>query len=96
MVAKDEERKAQRAEAKKKRDAIRDSTLTGLPGVDVDEQGQWKRIERTIHSPFWRAMHNLIAHPMLAIYRPLGERLHEWTATRMYAGTGPGVVTNND
>jgi hypothetical protein len=87
----DEEREE---EAKKKRDGIRDGSLSGLPGVDG--KGEWKRIERVIHSPFWRAMHNLIAHPMLAIYRPLGERLHDYTATRMYAGTGPGIVTNND
>lgn len=46
------------------------------------------RVRRVIYSKFWNAIHNLIAHPMLAIYRPWGEWLHEWTATKMYEG-GP-------
>lgn len=61
-------------------------------------KGQWRRIERRIYSPFWRAMHNLIAHPMLAVYRPWGEWLHEWTADRMYRptdGRSP-IVSAND
>ena len=60
--------------------------------------GKWKRVERRIYSPFWRAMHNIIAHPMLAIYRPLGEALHEFTARKMYEPRGglPPIVTNND
>jgi hypothetical protein len=84
------------ADPDKEKDKMRQRSVSGLPGVDEDEHGQWQRVERTIRSPFWRAMHNLIAHPMLSIYRPLGERLHDWTATRMYAGTGPGIVTNKD
>ena len=61
-------------------------------------KGKWKRIERRIYSPFWRAMHNLIAHPMLAIYRPWGDRLHEWTAKHMYKprGTLSPVISDND
>lgn len=49
---------------------------------------KYVRVRRKIYSKFWRAIHNLIAHPMLVVYRPLGEWLHEWTATKMYAG-GP-------
>jgi len=52
---------------------------------DYDKQERrYIRDERTIHSPFWRAIHNLVAHPMLTIYRPLGVKLHDWTAEHMY------------
>tara|TARA_R110002110_G_scaffold121824_5_gene297768 strand:+ start:804 stop:1085 length:282 start_codon:yes stop_codon:yes gene_type:complete len=44
------------------------------------------RVRRVIHSRFWNIVHNLIAHPMIAIYRPWGEKLHNWTAEKMYAG----------
>ena len=65
---------------------------------DGQKKLKWKRVERRIYSPFWRAMHNLIAHPMLAIYRPLGEYLHEFTARKMYEPRGdlPPIITNND
>jgi len=68
----------------------------GLTG-EVSEL-EWKRIERRIYSPFWRAIHNLFAHPMLAIYRPWGERLHEWTAEKMYRQRGdkPPIITDAD
>jgi len=49
-----------------------------------DKEIKWKRIERKIYSPFWRFIHNFFAHPLMAIYRPLGERFHEWTAEKMY------------
>jgi hypothetical protein len=52
---------------------------------------EWKRIERKIYSPFWRAIHNVVAHPLLFLYRPLGDRLHEYTATKMYEPK-PGVT----
>ncbi len=32
---------------------------------------------------FWYALHNLVAHPLLVLCPPLGEWLHEATATRM-------------
>jgi hypothetical protein len=44
------------------------------------------RVRRVIHSRLWNTIHNLIAHPLIAIYRPWGERLHNWTATKMYDG----------
>lgn len=59
---------------------------------------RWKRVERRIYSPFWRFAHNVVAHPMLAFYRPWGEKLHEWTANKMYEprdGLSP-IVTDND
>jgi hypothetical protein len=91
-----------------------DNSLTWLKGtsvcgscghdVKVDQQefdvdgGEWKRIERKIYSPFWRAAHNLIAHPLLAIYRPWGDKLHEYTADKMYEPNDKytEVVTDND
>ena len=65
---------------------------------DGRRKPKWKRVQRRIYSPFWRGMHNLIAHPMLAIYRPLGEALHEFTARKMYEPRGglPPIVTDND
>lgn len=48
------------------------------------KENNWIRIERKIYSPFWRFVHNFFAHPLMAIYRPLGERMHEWTAEKMY------------
>ena len=42
------------------------------------------RFTRPIRNRWWRAVHNLVAHPMLEFYRPWGERLHDWTAERMY------------
>jgi hypothetical protein len=53
-----------------------------------NQEGEWVRIERKIHSPFWRAIHNLVAHPLLTLYRPLGEKLHDYTAERMYEDNG--------
>jgi hypothetical protein len=50
------------------------------------EERKYIRVKRVIHSKFWLAVHNLVAHPMLAIYRPLGEWLHEYTAKKMYEG----------
>jgi hypothetical protein len=50
------------------------------------EEKKYIRTKRIIWSKFWLAIHNLIAHPMLTIYRPLGEWLHEYTAERMYKG----------
>lgn len=47
---------------------------------------QFIRIERPIRSKFWQALHNCIAHPMLTIYRPLGVKLHQYTADKMYEG----------
>lgn len=56
-------------------------------GVVFDKkEKRYVRVKRIIHSPFWNRVHNLVAHPMLAIYRPWGERLHDWTAEKMYAG----------
>ena len=65
---------------------------------DLQEpEEEWKRIERKIYSGRWRAVHNLIAHPLLAIYRPLGEKLHEYTAERMYRPNGEKpIITDND
>lgn len=49
-----------------------------------EEKDEWKRIKRPVYSKFWRVMHNFVAHPMLAVYRPLGQKLHDWTAEKMY------------
>lgn len=49
-----------------------------------DYRGEWRRIKRPVYSRFWRAIHNLVAHPMLAIHRPTGQKLHDWTAEKMY------------
>ena len=49
-----------------------------------DGKEEWKRIPRPVYSKFWRAVHNLIAHPMLAIHRPTGQKFHDWTAENMY------------
>ncbi len=59
---------------------------------------EWRRVTRRIYSPFWRAVHNMVAHPLLTIYRPLGEYLHELTAVRMYKqhGDWPPIVSDND
>ena len=57
-------------------------------------KGEWKRIVRPVYSGFWRNVHNLVAHPMLAIYRPLGQKLHDYTAERMYEER-PGVTPIN-
>jgi hypothetical protein len=62
------------------------------------EAGEWRRIRRPIYSPFWRGIHNLVAHPLLAIHRPTGEKLHDYTARKMYEpkpGRQP-IVTDND
>jgi len=48
------------------------------------KENQWYRIRRPIYSKRWRTVHNLIAHPLMAVYRPLGERLHDFTAKKMY------------
>jgi len=48
------------------------------------EEKKWRRIKRPVFSKFWRVVHNVVAHPMLAVYRPWGQRLHEWTAEKMY------------
>jgi predicted DCC family thiol-disulfide oxidoreductase YuxK len=67
--------------------------------IEIDAQGRvYRRVARKIHSQRWRLVHNLIAHPLLAIYRPWGERLHEWTAEKMYEPRpgSPGERTDND
>jgi hypothetical protein len=67
----------------------------GFMGMIYDEKRQrYIRVRRIIHSPFWNFIHNLIAHPLIAIYRPWGERLHNWTAEKMYAG--PQDTTPDD
>ena len=60
--------------------------------------GEWRRVQRRIYSPFWRFLHNALANPMLAIYRPWGERLHEWTEKKMYEPRGdlPPIVSDKD
>lgn len=61
--------------------------------------GEWKRIKRPVYSRFWRLVHNLIAHPMLAICRPIGEWLHGWTEEKMYKvieGKKPINITDKD
>ena len=66
--------------------------------TEESEEEQWKRIERRIYSRWWRAAHNLLAHPLLTVYRPWGEKLHDYTAEKMYEprpGIEP-VVTDND
>lgn len=68
------------------------------PYTKIDQEGEWRRIKRKIYSPFWRGIHNLVAHPMLTIYRPLGERLHEYTARKMYEprlGVDPDVTDSD-
>jgi hypothetical protein len=50
------------------------------------ERKKYIRVKRVIWSKLWLAAHNLIAHPMLTIYRPIGKLLHEYTAVRMYRG----------
>lgn len=59
------------------------------------EKNRYIRIKRPIYSQFWRFVHNTVAHPMLAIYRPWGQKLHEWTAEKMYEKTDE-VVGNLD
>lgn len=54
----------------------------------ASKDNEWRRIERPVFSRFWRAIHNLVAHPLLALYRPLGLILHEYTANRMYKDNG--------
>ncbi len=59
--------------------------------AEVNESGgvrEWRRIERKIHNPFWRAIHNVVAHPLLFFHRPTGEWLHDYTARRMYEQDG--------
>ncbi len=57
----------------------------------------WKRIKRPIYSKWWRFVHNLIAHPLMAVYRPVGEPFHDWTAKQMYKDNGSNpTVTDND
>ena len=74
---------------------LTDEETTDLLGSPED--GEWVRIERKIHSPFWRGVHNLVAHPLLTLYRPWGEKLHDYTAERMYADNGrPPVVSDKD
>lgn len=53
---------------------------------NAEEEREWRRIERPIQSSWWQAMHNMVAHPLLTIYRPWGERFHAYTAARMYEG----------
>ncbi len=60
--------------------------LHGMGMVFDVKETRYIRVRRIIHSPFWNKIHNLFAHPMIAIYRPWGERLHNWTAEKMYAG----------
>lgn len=68
------------------------------PLFDPEPEGEWQSIERRIYSRWWRAAHNLLAHPLLTIHRPLGEKLHDYTAQKMYEprpDVDP-VVTDND
>ncbi len=48
----------------------------------------WRKKERPVYSRFWRAVHNLVAHPLLVLYRPLGLKVHEYTSTKMYKDNG--------
>lgn len=50
------------------------------------ERRKYIRVKRVIWSKRWLKVHNLIAHPMLTIYRPFGKWLHEYTAKKMYRG----------
>lgn len=52
----------------------------------------WRRIERPVYSRIWRVIHNLIAHPLLAIYRPIGQKLHDYTAEKMYKPNGKSPI----
>lgn len=54
-------------------------------------QGEWRRIKRPVYSKFWRAVHNMVAHPMLVIHRPTGQKLHDWTAEKMYESPEKGT-----
>lgn len=63
--------------------------LCGVPHPDAPPappvDRSFKRIERPIRHKGWQFLHNFIAHPLLAIYRPWGAKLHEYTAVRMYS-----------
>ena len=66
--------------------------------LDPTKGIEFQRIERRIYSPFWRVIHNLVAHPMLVVHRPTGERLHNYTADKMYEprdGLSP-IITDHD
>lgn len=59
----------------------------------INIMGEWiivedsapQRVERPIRNKWYQFLHNTLAHPMLALCRPLGVKLHEWTAKRMYS-----------
>lgn len=57
-----------------------------MGAVFDSHQHRYIVVRRVIHSPFWRAMHNLFAHPFLVLLPPLGRWLHEYTRFRMYEG----------
>lgn len=59
-----------------------------IKNVSTKEESLWRKTERPVYSRFWRAVHNVVAHPLLALYRPLGLRIHEYTANKMYKDNG--------
>ena len=46
-------------------------------------RGAGMRAARVLRKRGWRAVHNIVAHPMLEVCPLWGERLHDWTAERM-------------
>jgi hypothetical protein len=72
------------------------SKMNIMGWVYDQEEKKYTRVRRIIHSKFWLALHNCIAHPMLSIYRPLGKFLHEYTAERMYRGFQPDTDDDED
>lgn len=66
--------------------------VDGTPTRPIPHE-RFIRIERTIHHKGWQFLHNVLAHPMLAIYRPWGLRLHEWTAKGMYGDDSDEYMT---
>ncbi len=61
--------------------------VVSFMGAVFDRKAQrYIRVKRIIHSPFWRAMHNLFAHPLKVLIPRLGDWLHDYTAAKMYNG----------
>ena len=79
----------------RKRFLLLKERFDGIIDVPVTET-KYHRIVRPVYSKFWRAIHNLIAHPMLAIYRPWGQKLHDWTAEKMYTPIEGRTPINTD
>lgn len=68
----------------KPKKSIKQPTIDNIVDEALKNESEWKRVKRRIYSPFWRFLHNTVAHPMLAICRPIGEKLHQYTADKMY------------